>query len=356
MEMELELEPLNIPSDQERPFVIAGPCSAESEEQIMTTAKQLAAKGCHNFRAGVWKPRTKPGGFEGHGEVALPWLKEVKEETGMLVATEVATPEHVELALKYGIDILWVGARTSANPFAVQALADSLKGVDIPVFVKNPVNLDLELWIGALERINLAGVKRLAAIHRGFSSYDKKIYRNLPMWQIPIELRRRIPNLPIICDPSHIGGRRELVAPLCQQAMDLGFDGLIVESHCNPDHAWSDAKQQVTPDVLDYILSLLVVRDEKMTTEGITQLRHQIDELDDQLMNLLSKRMRVCREIGQYKKEHNMTVLQPARYNEILDKRGAQGALCGMASEFTAHVFELIHEESVRQQIEILNQ
>lgn len=356
MEMELELEPLNIPSDQERPFVIAGPCSAESEEQIMTTAKQLAAKGCHNFRAGVWKPRTKPGGFEGHGEVALPWLKEVKEETGMLVATEVATPEHVELALKYGIDILWVGARTSANPFAMQALADSLKGVDIPVFVKNPVNPDLELWIGALERINLAGVKRLAAIHRGFSSYDKKIYRNLPMWQIPIELRRRIPNLPIICDPSHIGGRRELVAPLCQQAMDLGFDGLIVESHCDPDHAWSDAKQQVTPDVLDYILSLLVVRDEKMTTEGITQLRHQIDELDDQLMNLLSKRMRVCREIGQYKKEHNMTVLQPARYNEILDKRGAQGALCGMASEFTAHVFELIHEESVRQQIEILNQ
>lgn len=356
MEMELELEPLNIPSDQERPFVIAGPCSAESEEQIMTTAKQLAAKGCHNFRAGVWKPRTKPGGFEGHGEVALPWLKEVKEETGMLVATEVATPEHVELALKYGIDILWVGARTSANPFAVQALADSLKGVDIPVFVKNPVNPDLELWIGALERINLAGVKRLAAIHRGFSSYDKKIYRNLPMWQIPIELRRRIPNLPIICDPSHIGGRRELVAPLCQQAMDLGFDGLIVESHCDPDHAWSDAKQQVTPDVLDYILSLLVVRDEKMTTEGITQLRHQIDELDDQLMNLLSKRMRVCREIGQYKKEHNMTVLQPARYNEILDKRGAQGALCGMAPEFTAHVFELIHEESVRQQIEILNQ
>jgi len=235
-------------------------------------------------------------------------------------------------------------------------LADSLKGVDIPVFVKNPVNPDLELWIGALERINLAGVKRLAAIHRGFSSYDKKIYRNLPMWQIPIELRRRIPNLPIICDPSHIGGRRELVAPLCQQAMDLGFDGLIVESHCDPDHAWSDAKQQVTPDVLDYILSLLVVRDEKMTTEGITQLRHQIDELDDQLMNLLSKRMRVCREIGQYKKEHNMTVLQPARYNEILDKRGAQGALCGMAPEFTAHVFELIHEESVRQQIEILNQ
>lgn len=352
--MELELEPLRLPSDSERPFVIAGPCSAETEEQVMTTARQLAAKGCHNFRAGVWKPRTKPGGFEGNGEDALPWLKEVKDETGMLVSTEVATPEHVELALKYGVDILWVGARTTANPFAMQSLADSLKGVDVPVFVKNPVNPDLELWIGGMERINQAGVKRIAAIHRGFSSYDKKIYRNLPMWQIPIELRRRIPNLPIICDPSHIGGRRELVAPLCQQAMDLGFDGLIVESHCSPDEAWSDAKQQVTPDVLDYILSLLVVRDETVTTEGITQLRRQIDDFDNQLMDLLSKRMRVSREIGQYKKEHNMTVLQPARYNEILDKRGAQGSLCGMSPEFVAKVFEQIHEESVRQQLEIV--
>lgn len=353
--MELELQPLQLPSDSERPFVIAGPCSAETEEQVMTTARLLAQKGCHNFRAGVWKPRTKPGGFEGNGEKALPWLKEVKEETGMLVTTEVATPEHVELALKYGIDILWIGARTSANPFAMQAIADSLRGVDIPVLVKNPVNPDLELWIGALERINQAGIKRLGAIHRGFSSYDKKIYRNMPMWQIPIELRRRIPKLPIVCDPSHIGGRRELIAPLCQQAMDLGFDGLIVESHCDPDQAWSDAKQQVTPDVLDYILSMLVVRDEKMTTEGIVQLRKQIDELDNELMNLLSKRMRVCREIGQYKKEHNMTVLQTVRYNEILDKRGAQGALCGMGGDFVKKVFEAIHEESVRQQIDIIN-
>ena len=308
------------------------------------------------FRAGIWKPRTKPGGFEGNGEVALPWMKEVKEETGMLTATEVATPEHVELSLKYGIDILWVGARTTANPFAMQALADSLKGVDVPGFVKNPVNPDLELWIGAMERINQAGVKRMAAIHRGFSSYDKKIYRNLPMWQIPIELRRRIPDLPIICDPSHIGGRRELIAPLCQQAMDLGFDGLIVESHCSPDNAWSDAKQQVTPDVLDYILGLLVIRDEKVTTEGIHELRNQIDDLDNQLMELLAKRMRVCREIGQYKKEHNMTVLQPSRYNEILDKRGAQGSLCGMDAEFIKNVFEEVHEESVRQQMEIINQ
>ena len=331
--MELELEKLNLPSDNERPFVIAGPCSAETEEQVMTTARQLAAKGCHNFRAGVWKPRTKPGGFEGNGEKALPWMQQVKQETGMLVSTEVATPEHVELALKYGIDILWVGARTSANPFAMQALADSLRGVDIPVFVKNPVNPDLELWVGALERINQAGVKRLGAIHRGFSSYDKKIYRNLPMWQIPIELKRRYPQLPIISDPSHIGGRRELIAPLCQQAMDLGFEGLIVESHCSPDDAWSDAKQQVTPDVLDYILSLLVIRDHSVTTEGIQTLRKQIDELDNELMNLLAKRMRVCREIGQYKKEHNMTVLQTNRYNEILEKRGAQGSLCGLSQQ-----------------------
>ena len=353
--MELELQPLNLPSDNERPFVIAGPCSAETEEQVMTTATQLAQKGCHIFRAGVWKPRTKPGGFEGNGEMALPWMKRVKEETGMLVSTEVATPEHVELALKYGIDILWVGARTTANPFAMQALADSLRGIDVPVFVKNPVNPDLELWIGAMERINQAGIKRMAAIHRGFSSYDKKIYRNLPMWQIPIELHRRIPELPIICDPSHIGGRRELIAPLCQQAMDLGFEGLIVESHCNPDCAWSDAKQQVTPDVLDYILSLLVIRDETSTTEDIQILRKQIDELDNDLMSLLAKRMRVCREIGQYKKEHNMTVLQANRYNEILEKRGAQGALCGMSADFIAQILEGIHEESVRQQLEIIN-
>jgi|SRR5574344_127083 chorismate mutase len=355
--MELELEPLNLQGvEAKRPLIIAGPCSAETEEQVLTTAKQLSEKGCKIFRAGVWKPRTKPGGFEGNGEAALPWLQQVKEQTGMLTATEVATPEHVELCLKYGVDVLWIGARTTANPFAMQSLADSLKGVDIPVLVKNPVNPDLELWIGGMERINQAGIKRMAAIHRGFSSYDKKIYRNLPMWQIPIELRRRIPNLPIICDPSHIGGQRELIAPLCQQAMDLGLDGLIIESHCNPDKAWSDAKQQVTPDVLDYILNLLVIRSETVSTEGIVLLRKQIDELDNQLMDLLAKRMRVCREIGQYKKEHNMTVLQTARYGEILDKRGAQGSLCGMDADFVRKIFEGVHEESVRQQMEIVNQ
>ena len=353
--MELELQPLGLPSDSKRPFVIAGPCSAETEEQVMTTATQLAHKGCHMFRAGIWKPRTKPGGFEGNGETALPWMQRVKQETGMLTATEVATPEHVELALKYGIDVLWVGARTSANPFAMQALADSLRGVDVPVLVKNPVNPDLELWIGALQRINGAGIKRLGAIHRGFSSYDKKIYRNLPMWQIPIELHRRCPNLPIVNDPSHIGGRRDLIAPLCQQAMDLGMDGLIIESHCDPDKAWSDASQQVTPDVLDFILDRLVIREKMETTESIGALRKQIDELDDALIDLLAKRMRVCREIGQYKKEHGMTILQTARYSEILDKRGAQGSLMGIGAECIKKIFEEIHEESVNQQVSVMN-
>ena len=254
--MELELQPLELPHKENQPIIIAGPCSAETEEQVMDTAQQLSANGCKIFRAGVWKPRTKPGCFEGNGEKALPWLKRVKDETGMLIATEVATPEHVELALKYDMDILWIGARTTTNPFAIQALSDLLCGVkNIPVLVKNPVNPDLELWIGALQRLNQAGIKRLGVIHRGFSSYEKKIYRNLPMWQIPIELHRRIPNLPIICDPSHIGGRRDLIAPLCQQGLDLGSDGLIIESHCNPEKAWSDAEQQVTPEQLDLILS-----------------------------------------------------------------------------------------------------
>lgn len=354
--MELTLSPLNLPGiDNKRPIVIAGPCSAETEEQVMNTATQLCKKGIKIFRAGVWKPRTKPGGFEGVGTLGLPWLKRVQEELGMLVSTEVATPKHVEACLESGIDILWIGARTTANPFAMQELADSLRGVDIPVLVKNPVNPDLELWIGALERINGAGVKRMGAIHRGFSTYDKKLYRNLPMWHIPIELRRRIPNLPMFCDPSHIGGRRELIAPLCQQAMDLGFDGLVVESHCNPDDAWSDAAQQVTPEVLDFILDKLVIRNITQTTESLEALRRQIDEFDNNLLDLLSRRMRVCREIGQYKKEHNMTVVQTERYNEILDKRGAQGVLCGMDADFIKTIFEAIHEESVRQQMDIMN-
>lgn len=353
----MELEKLNLPGidSSKRPMVIAGPCSAETEEQVLSTAHSLASKGIKIFRAGIWKPRTKPGGFEGIGEQGLPWMNRVKEETGMLIATEVATPKHVELALGTGFDLLWVGARTSANPFAMQDLADALKGTDIPVLVKNPVNPDLELWIGAMERLNNAGIKRLGAIHRGFSSYDKTMYRNLPQWHIPIELRRRFPELPIFSDPSHIGGKRELVAPLCQQAMDLNLDGLIIESHCNPDAAWSDAKQQVTPDILDYILNLLVIRNEKQSTENLAELRKQIDECDNQIIDILSKRMRVAREIGQYKKEHNMTILQTGRYSEILEKRGAQGALCGIGSNCVKNIFEAIHEESVNQQMEIIN-
>ncbi len=355
--MELDLLPLNLPGIDmtTRPLTIAGPCSAETEEQVIKTATQLASKGIKIFRAGIWKPRTKPGGFEGVGEPGLKWLQRVQKELGMLVTTEVATAAHVKAALEHGIDILWIGARTMANPFAVQEIADALVGRDIPVLVKNPINPDLELWIGGLQRINGAGIKRLGVIHRGFSSCDRKIYRNHPMWHIPIELRRRIPNLPIICDPSHISGRREIIAPLCQQAMDLNFDGLIIETHCCPDCAWSDAAQQVTPDVLDFILSKLVIRSVGETTESLTELRRLIDECDNNLIEILAKRMRVSREIGQYKKQHDMTVVQTMRYSEILDKRGAQGSMCGMDSSFMKKIFEAIHEESVRQQVEEIN-
>jgi len=356
MELELNLQPLALPGiENKRPLVIAGPCSAETEEQVMDTARQLANNGIRIFRAGVWKPRTKPGGFEGKGVEALPWMQRVKAETGMLLATEVATPEHVEAALKAGIDILWIGARTSANPFSVQAIADALKGVDVPVFVKNPVNPDVELWTGALLRINSAGIRRLGAIHRGFSSVDQKLYRNPPMWHLPIELKRRFPSLPVITDPSHMGGRRDLIAPISQQAMDLGFDGLMIESHYNPDCAWSDAKQQVLPEVLDFILDRLVIRDSVEATESINQLRKQIDELDNHLMDVLTKRMRISREIAEYKKLHNMTVVQTTRYSEILDKRAAQGVMCGMSPDFVRDIYEHIHEESVRQQLEIMN-
>lgn len=354
--MDLEISPLALKGiEQKRPLVIAGPCSAETEEQVMDTARQLANNGIQIFRAGVWKPRTKPGGFEGKGVEALPWMQRVKAETGMLTATEVATPEHVEAALNAGIDILWIGARTSANPFSVQAIADALRGVDVPVFIKNPVNPDIELWTGALLRINNAGVTRLGAIHRGFSSVDSKLYRNPPMWHIPIELKRRFPALTIITDPSHMGGRRDLIAPISQQAMDLGIDGLMIESHCNPDCAWSDAKQQVLPEVLDFILDRLVIRDSVEVTESISQLRKQIDDLDNHLMDVLTKRMRISREIAEYKKLHNMTVVQTTRYSEILDKRATQGSLCGMSPDFIRDIYEHIHEESVRQQLEIMN-
>ena len=352
--MEMTLDPVLLPGlEVGRPLVIAGPCSAESEEQVLAAGHALAKQGIKVFRAGIWKPRTKPGGFEGVGVIGLPWLQRLKQETGMYVSVEVATKAHVDAALAFGVDLLWIGARTSANPFAMQEIADALRGHDVPVLVKNPVNPDLELWIGAIERIYGAGIRRIGVIHRGFSSYDKKIYRNLPQWHIPIELHRRLPSLPLICDPSHIGGKRELIAPLSQQAMDLGFNGLIVECHCDPDAAWSDAGQQITPDTLQIILNTLVIRDTQSSTESLGTLRQQIDEIDDQILMTLAKRMRISKEIALYKKEHNMQVLQAGRYDEILTKRSRQGAEMGMAEEFVKAIFEAVHAESVRQQMEL---
>ncbi len=354
-----ELLPIEIPGiEAGAPIVIAGPCSAESEEQLLETAAQLSACGIKIFRAGIWKPRTKPGGFEGVGAPGLQWLKKVKEVTGMLTSTEVATKQHVQEAVEAGVDILWIGARTSANPFAVQEIADAIKdagATDKPIFVKNPVNPDLELWIGAMQRFYNAGCHRLGAIHRGFSAYGKHLYRNMPQWHIPTELRLRYPSLPIICDPSHIGGKRELVAPISQQALDMGFSGLIVESHCNPDCALSDAAQQVTPEILNYILNTLVIRSSKQTTENLSLLRQQIDQIDNELLEVLSKRLRVCREIGQYKKEHRMPVVQPNRYNDIMHDRVAVAEEMGLGADFMRTVLLAIHDESVRQQIEVLN-
>ena len=351
----MELQSILLPGvDAKRPLIISGPCSAETEEQVMATAVALQKIGVKIYRAGVWKPRTKPGGFEGVGTEALTWLKRVKSELGMFTAVEVANAKHVQEALANDVDILWIGARTTANPFSVQEIADSLVGTDIPVLIKNPVNPDLDLWIGAIERIYNAGIHRIGAIHRGFSSSDKKVYRNLPQWHIPIELHRQLPNLPIICDPSHIGGKRELIASISQQAMDLNFDGLIIESHCTPDKAWSDASQQITPEVLQLILDTLVIRETNQTTENLTVLRRQIDILDNDLLELLAKRMRVSKEIGTYKKEHNMPILQAQRYDEILKNRIGQAEKMGMDGEFMKTVLMAIHEESIRQQMLIM--
>lgn len=343
--------------DPDEIAVIAGPCSAETAEQTLATARDLAAYGIKIFRAGIWKPRTKPGAFEGIGAPALEWLKEVKAQTGMLTSCEVATRDHVEKALAAGVDILWVGARTSANPFAVQEIADTLAEInpDVTVLVKNPINPDLELWIGALQRIYNAGVRRLGAIHRGFSVYGKHLYRNVPQWHIPIELRLRYPDLPIIVDPSHIGGKRELVAPLSQQALDMGFAGLIIESHCTPDEAWSDAAQQLTPEVLNLILHTLAMRDEKEVTESLALLRQQLDRIDNDLMEILARRMEVSREIGRYKKLHRMPVVQPDRYNDVMASRVEAGKAMKMDEQFMRAILLAIHDESVRQQIEIQN-
>lgn len=338
------------------PILVAGPCSAESEKQVMEVASALVGRGLSFFRAGVWKPRTRPGCFEGMGEAALPWLQRVKNEFGLPVAVEVATAEHVRLVLDAGIDMLWVGARTTTNPFAVQEIADSLRGADVPVFVKNPVNPDIELWVGALERLGNAGVTRLGAIHRGFSSYAEKCFRNAPQWQIPLELRRRFPDMPILCDPSHIGGKRELVMMLSQQAMDLNFDGLMVETHCNPQCALSDARQQVTPDELSMIMGRLVKRSAIESCDDFLSYRNQIDAIDLQLVELLEKRMSLSREIGMLKKENGHAIYQPARYNEVLEHCVRCCKDKEMNIDAVKGIFELIHSESVRLQLDIVNE
>ena len=351
-----DLQSIFSESIDQKPMIIAGPCSAETEEQVINTAINLAQNGIKYFRAGIWKPRTKPGGFEGVGVEGLAWMKRVKEETGMYTCTEVATKAHVDAAIEAGIDVLWIGARTSANPFAMQEIADALVGhEDKIVLVKNPVNPDIELWIGALQRIYNAGIRKLGAIHRGFSTYGKHLYRNLPQWHIAMELGRRIPNLPILCDPSHIGGKRELVAPISQQAVDMGFEGLIIESHCDPDNAWSDKSQQVTPDVLNYIINTLVPREKTQSTENLNILRQHIDQLDNELLEVLNKRMRICREIGQYKKEHRMQVVQIGRYDDIMKSRIKLAEEMGMSADFMKTVLQAIHEESVKQQVEVIN-
>jgi chorismate mutase len=360
MVVDVDLKPFgSLEVDLHRPIFMAGPCSAESEEQVLETAKGVAAAGIKIFRAGIWKPRTRPNAFEGVGSKGLKWLQQVKKETGLLVSTEVANVKHVYEALKYGVDIIWIGARTSANPFAVQDIADSLRGVNIPVMIKNPVNPDVDLWIGAIERINNAGIQQLAAIHRGFSIYDKTIYRNAPQWQIPIELRRRVPDLPIITDPSHIGGSRDLIFDICQKAMDLNFDGLIIETHVNPDKALSDAKQQITPAMLKTILNRLVLRDPDVNEQlmlTLAELRDQIDKLDDRLINLLDERMKVSEEIGKYKKENNITILQNKRWDDMLKSRLSLGERKGLSDDFINKLFRAIHQESINKQTRIMNE
>jgi chorismate mutase len=343
-----------------RPFLIAGPCSAETEEQVMETAIQLAKiKEVSLFRAGIWKPRTRPNSFEGVGTEGLKWLRRVKQETGLLVGTEVANEKHVYEALKYGIDMLWIGARTSVNPFTVQEISDALSGVDVMVLVKNPINPDLELWIGAIERIARAGITRIGAIHRGFSSYEKTLYRNQPNWQLPIELRRRIPDLPIICDPSHIGGARQYLHEISQKAMDLNFDGLMIESHIDPSKALSDAAQQLTPNDLKELLSRLIFRNpspsDPKLLDVLGELRQQIDVYDDHLLDLMEQRMKVAETIGRYKKENNITILQTTRWDEIINKVIAKGLAKGLSSELIDTIFKAIHQESINHQMKVMN-
>jgi chorismate mutase len=346
---------------KQRPFVISGPCSAETEAQMITTAMLLAATGkVDALRAGIWKPRTRPGQFEGAGLEGLKWLAMAKEETGLPITTEVANAAHVEACLKAGVDILWIGARTTVNPFSVQEIADALRGVDIPVMVKNPVNPDLELWMGALERMERAGIRKLAAILRGFSSFEKGPFRNAPMWDLAIELKTRVPGLEMFCDPSHISGNRELIGMISQKALDLDMAGLMIESHLNPDAAWSDAKQQVTPAALATLLDSLVVRsvstDDRSFKDTLGVLREQIDQIDDDIMQKMANRMKISRQIGQFKKENNVTILQVSRWEEIVHTRVTMGKAMGLDEGFTRDLLRLIHHESIQVQTNVMNE
>ena len=361
MKLNLNIQPLNSwINAKNQPLLIAGPCSAETEEQLVATAHLLAATGkVTALRAGIWKPRTRPGEFEGIGSIGLEWLKRAKEETGLPTAVEVATAKHVEEALKAGVDILWVGARSTVNPFTVQEIADALKGVDVPVMVKNPVNPDLSLWIGALERINNAGITKLAAIHRGFSSYEKSAFRNEPMWDIAIQLKTLAPELPIINDPSHITGNRSLIGYISQKALDLDMQGLMIESHIDPSVAWTDAAQQVTPAALAEIIDHLALRkpeiSDAVVKDALSELRSKIDKIDDLLIQKTAERMQIAEKIGQYKKDIGITILQVNRWDEILQKRTAYAKALKLSPEFTEKLLELLHAESIRRQTEIMN-
>ena len=340
--------------DLNHPLVIAGPCSAESEEQVLKIAHQLKNTDATILRAGIWKPRTRPGNFEGVGEIGLKWLKRAKDETGLLTATEVANPAHVELALKNDVDLLWIGARTTVSPFIVQEIAEALKGTDKIVLVKNPVNPDLALWLGAVERLRISNINKLGVIHRGFSTYEKNLYRNNPEWQIPIDLQNQFPDLPLILDPSHIAGRRAIIFDLCQTALDLNFDGLMIETHHDPDNAWSDAKQQITPETLDQLTADLTIRKEEGDAleylNKLANLRTQIDIIDHKLTEILGKRMKIADEIGALKKKNNVAILQNKRWNEILSKMILEGKEFDLSEEFILKIYKAIHQESINHQ------
>jgi len=344
-----------------RPLIISGPCSAETEEQVLETATRLAKTGKVDvLRAGIWKPRTKPGMFEGIGMKGLPWMAHAKKITGMPITVEVATAKHVEDALHFEVDLLWIGARTTVNPFSVQEVCDALRGVDVPVLIKNPINADLELWSGGIERLQKVGVKQIGMIHRGFSNYGNTEYRNAPMWHLPIEMKRRFPDMLLICDPSHICGNRTLLQSIAQKSIDLDFNGLMIETHIDPDNAWSDAKQQITPERLSEMLDHLIWRSE--TTEekdfqtALAKLREQINHIDDELMMLLGQRMKVADKIGKYKKDNNITILQTNRWNDILAKAFTRGEKLGLSKEFITKYFDAVHMESINHQNKIMNE